>query len=233
MLGKTNIKEWAAEDRPREKLEERGPESLTTAELLAILIGSGNTEESAVDLMRRLMADCDGSLNTLGRMTIKELTDARYKGIGPAKAITIIAACELGKRRMRESAPMRTKVTCSEQFYDLFRPHMMDLSHEECHMLLLNVKYEVMGHELVSKGGLTEANLDVRYVLRQALLHQATAIAIAHNHPSGSCQPSRADDELTSRLREACRVVGIKLLDHLVIADGDRNYYSYHDNSKL
>lgn len=232
MNGNQTIKEWAEEDRPREKLAERGPGALTVAELLAILIGSGNTEESAVDLMRRLMQDCDGSLNTLGRLSIKELT-TKYKGIGEAKAITIIAACELGKRRMREGAPMRDRVTSSEQFYSIFRPYMMDLSHEECHMLMLNVKNEVIGHSLLSRGGQTAANIDSRLVLREALIHHATSIALAHNHPSGSCQPSHSDDDLTRRISDACRVVGIRLMDHLVIADGNDNYYSYFDNSKI
>jgi len=230
---KTSIKEWAEADRPREKLELRGPGALTEAELLAILIGSGNTEESAVDLMRRLMADCDGSLNTLGRMTIQELTDGRYKGVGPAKAITIMAACELGKRRMKEGVPLRHKVSDSADIYEYFRPRLMDLSHEECHVLMMNVKHEIIGHEVASRGGLSEASVDIRLVLRYALLHQATSIALAHNHPSGNCQPSRADDELTKRLRDACRTVGIKLIDHIVIADGDDNYYSYYNHSKL
>lgn len=232
MNGYQSIKEWAAEDRPREKLEERGPAALTVAELLAILIGSGNTDESAVDLMRRLMQDCNGSINALGRLTIKELT-SQYKGIGPAKAITIIAACELGRRRMLEGAPLRDKVTSPEQFYQIFRPYLMGLSHEECHMLMLNVKSEIVGHAVVSRGGQTAANVDSRVVLREALLHQATSIAIAHNHPSGSCMPSSFDDDLTRRICEACRAVGIRFIDHLVIADGDDNYYSYYEHSKL
>lgn len=232
-MDKLSIKEWAEDDRPREKMELRGPQALTEAELLAILIGSGNTEESAVDLMRRLLADCNGSLNTLGRMTISELSGPQYKGLGKAKAITILAACELGKRRMAESAPLRTKVGDSADLYQAFRPYMMDLDHEQCHVILLNVKNEIIGHEMVSKGGLTEASVDVRLVLRKALMCQAHGMAMAHNHPSGNCTPSRADDELTKRLREACRTVGIKLVDHLVIADGDANYYSYYGNGKL
>lgn len=232
-MDKLSIKEWAEDDRPREKMEQRGPQALTEAELLAILIGSGNTEESAVDLMRRLLADCNGSLNTLGRMTISELSGPQYKGLGKAKAITILAACELGKRRMAESAPLRTKVGDSADLYQAFRPYMMDLDHEQCHVILLNVKNEIIGHEMVSKGGLTEASVDVRLVLRKALMCQAHGMAMAHNHPSGNCTPSRADDELTKRLREACRTVGIKLVDHLVIADGDANYYSYYGNGKL
>lgn len=232
-IGKLSINEWAVEDRPREKMEQRGPEALTVAELLAILIGSGSTDESAVDLMRRLVMDCDGSLNTLGRMSIKELTSGKYKGVGKAKAITILAACELGKRRMMEATPVRTKVTTDEDLYNAFRPFLMDLSHEECHILLLNVKQEILGHEIVSMGGLTEASVDVRLVLRHALLYQATAVALAHNHPSGNCHPSLADDDMTRRLREACRTVGIKLVDHLVIADGKDNFYSYYANSKL
>lgn len=227
------IKELAEEDRPRERLEEKGPEALSEAELLAILIGSGNTEESAVDLMRRLMRDCNGSLNTLGRLSIAELTDGRYKGIGKAKAITIMAACELGKRRMREAAPLRSKICDSSELYEYFRPFLMDLDHEECHIVLLNVKNEVLGHQMISKGGLSEASVDVRIVLRHALLHQATSLAIAHNHPSGNCHPSRADDQLTLRLRDACHAVGIKLVDHIVIADGQDNYYSYYSESKI
>lgn len=227
------IKELAEEDRPRERLEEKGPEALSEAELLAILIGSGNTEESAVDLMRRLMKDCDGSLNNLGRLSIAELTDGRYKGIGKAKAITIMAACELGKRRMQEAAPLRSKINACSDVYEHFRPYLMDLSHEECHVLLLNVKNEIIGHEVVSMGGLTEACVDVRLVLRHALLKQATSIALAHNHPSGNCRPSKADDVLTQRLSDACRTIGMKLLDHIIIADGKDNYYSYYNENKI
>ena len=227
------IKDLAEEDRPREKLEARGPGALTVPELLAILIGSGNTEESAVDLMRRLYCDCGNNLGNLGRQTIAELTDGRYRGLGPAKAITIMAACELGKRRMLEDVLLKTKVGDSADLYAAFRPYLMDLSHGECHILLLNVKHEIIGHEMVSKGGLTEASVDVRMVLRAALLHQATSIALAHNHPSGNSMPSRADDDLTRRLADACRTVGLKLMDHIVIADGINNYYSYYGNGKL
>ena len=227
------IKDLAEEDRPREKLESRGPGALTVPELLAILIGSGNTEESAVDLMRRLYCDCGNNLGNLGRQSIAELTDGRYKGLGPAKAITIMAACELGKRRMLEEVLLKTKVADSADLYAAFRPYLMDLAHEECHILLLNVKHEIVGHEMVSKGGLTEASVDIRMVLRVALLHQATSIALAHNHPSGNSTPSRADDELTRRLADACRTVGIKLMDHIVIADGINNYYSYYGNGNL
>ncbi len=233
MLEKGSIKEWAEEDRPREKLEKLGPEALTKAELLAILIGSGNPEESAVDLMQRLLKDCNGSLNTLGRMSIKELTDSRYKGVGPAKAITILAACELGKRRMKEDAEQRMQVRDSSDLYEAFRPSFMDLAHEECRLILLNVKKEVIGNELVSMGGITGASVDIRLVLRHALVYQATSVALAHNHPSGSVLPSKADDELTARLAEGCRAIGVKLIDHLVIADGKDNYYSYFSEGKL
>ena len=233
MLDNLSIKEWAAEDRPREKLEERGPGALTEAELLAILIGSGTTNESAVSLMRRVMADCDGSLNTLGRLSIKELTDGRYKGIGKAKAITIIAACELGKRRMKEDASQRRKMTDATDIYEAFRPGFMDLAHEECHLMMLNVKHEVLGIELVSRGGMTEANVDIRLLLRKALISQATSVAMAHNHPSGNCSPSKADDNLTAHVRDACRAVGIKFIDHIIIADGKDNYYSYYSHGKV
>lgn len=224
-----SIHDWAEEDRPREKLLEKGPEALSEAELLAILIGSGSTKESAVDLMRRVMNDHDNSLKVLGRMTLKELT--AYNGLGPAKAVTIMAACELGKRRMREPADQKQAVDTSDALYEIFRSRMMDLRQEQCHMLMLDIRNRVIGYHVVSTGGLTSAQTDIRLVLRQALLSEAISIVFCHNHPSGNPHPSRHDDALTRQLVQACQVMDIRLMDHIIVGDG--KYYSYYDDGKI
>ncbi|MBQ0048830.1 MAG: DNA repair protein RadC [Bacteroidales bacterium] len=223
------ITEWNESERPREKFMERGASSLTKAELLAILIGSGTSKETSVDLMRRMLRDHGDSLQALGRMSLQELLS--YKGIGEAKAITIMAACELGKRRMSEQAEEKTHVTSSRDLYDYFRPRMMDLNVEQCHMLLLDTKNQVMGYEVVSTGGISSSVVDPRVVLRQALLASAPSLAICHNHPSGNVKPSHEDDNLTHRMSEACQAIGLRFVDHIVLGDGD--YYSYFDNGKI
>lgn len=242
--GRLNIKQWAEEDRPREKLVAKGVEALSNAELLAILIGSGNTEESAVELMRRLLADCGNSLNTLGKMSLDDLTGTisqnddgrmrtvrRYKGLGVAKAVTIMAACELGKRRMQEEVTERKQIRSSEDLYRYYLPLMQDLQHEECHVLLLNQACRILENVLVSKGGLTETAVDIRLILRMALLRQATVVALCHNHPSGNARPSAEDNRLTDRLAKACKMMNIHFLDHVIVTDG--KYYSYRDEGTL
>ncbi len=224
-----SIHDWAEEDRPREKLLEKGPEALSEAELLAILIGSGSTKESAVDLMRRVMNDHDNSLKMLGRMSLQELT--AYNGLGPAKAVTIMAACELGKRRMREPADQKQSVESSKTLYEIFRSRMMDLRQEQCHMLMLDVKNRVIGYHVVATGGLTSSQVDVRIVLRQALISEAVSIVFGHNHPSGNPCPSKQDNELTRQLAAACQVVNLRLMDHIIV--GDSKYYSYYDDRKI
>lgn len=242
--GRLNIKQWAEEDRPREKLVAKGVEALSNAELLAILIGSGNTEESAVELMRRLLADCGNSLNALGKMSLDELTGTvsqseegrvrpvrRYKGLGVAKAVTIMAACELGKRRMQEEVAERKQIRSSEDLYRYYLPLMQDLQHEECHVLLLNQACRILENVQVSKGGLTETAVDIRLILRMALLRQATVIALCHNHPSGNARPSGEDNRLTDRLAKACKMMNIHFLDHVIVTDG--KYYSYRDEGTI
>ena len=224
-----SITDWALEDRPREKLMAKGADALSEAELLAILIGSGNARESAVDLMRRVMKDHDDSLTALGRMSLQELM--AYKGVGEAKAVTIMAACELGKRRMMEQAAQRKHFDSSKDFFEVFRPRMMDLNVEQCHMLTLDVKLCQIGYHVVSTGGIASSQVDVRVVLRHALLDGATAVVFCHNHPSGNTTPSVQDDELTRRLRQACEATGLRLLDHIVLGAGD--YFSYYDKNKL
>lgn len=223
------IKQWALEDRPREKMIAQGAESLSKAELLAILIGSGIPGLSAVALMRQVLRDYDDSLKLLGRATVQDL--CRYRGMGEAKAVTVLAACQLAQRRLEETVGERQTVTCSRDIYEYFLPRMQDLSHEECHVLLLRHNHTIIASVLVGRGGITDAPVDIRIIMQQVLRHNATAIALCHNHPSGSVRPSQADNRLTQQLGQACKVMGINLLDHIVLADGD--YYSYCDEGQL
>ena len=229
MAEKLTIANWAEEDKPREKLERLGASALSNAELLGILIGSGSTDESAVDLMKRILKDCDNNLNQLGKKTIRELT--QYKGMGPAKAITILAACELGKRRQEEHVEERPSAQSSEDIYRYFLNKLRDNPVEECHVLLMNHNLRIIGSVCVSRGGITGTVVDVRLVLREAILANATSIALCHNHPSGSSKPSREDDRLTQRVKEAAKAMDIRFIDHIVLADG--SYYSYNDEGRL
>lgn len=206
----------------------KGASALTDAELLAILIGSGNSDDSAVALMQKVLASCSGSLATLSRRSVQEL--CAFKGIGPAKAITIQAACELGRRRAHESKP-HTIITNSRQVFEYFRPTCCDLPTEEGHVLLLNNAAKIISSIRVSSGGQCATVIDIREVLREALLHRATAIVLVHNHPSGSVRPSTQDDELTRQLATAARTMNINMMDHVII--GDNDYYSYADEGRL
>jgi len=226
-----NIKELPTDERPRERLIEQGPGALSPAELLAILIGSGNTEETAVQLMQHVLSDCGGSLKALGRLSISDLT-RNYKGLGPAKAVTILAACELGRRRMMETGGEKQFVGNSVDVYNIMYPRMSDLAHEESYALYLRADNSVDGQPfLISKGGITGTVVDVRIILREALNRQAPTIVLVHNHPSGSIRPSREDDQLTNRVEQACKIMNFRLLDHVIVADG--NYYSYREQGKL
>ena len=229
MDAKLNINQWAEEDRPREKLMQQGASALSNAELLAILIGSGNTEESAVELMRKVLDRYHHSLNELGKANIEDL--CRFKGIGPAKAVTILAASELGKRRMEEAPKERKQIRCSKDIYELFLPLMCDLPVEECWILLLNQASKVIDRIRISQGGLAATQVDVRCILREALLKRAVSLVLCHNHPSGNIIPSTDDDRLTRAVQQASEVMNIRLLDHLIVTDGD--YYSYSDEGKL
>ena len=224
---KLTINQWAEEDRPREKMMQHGAAALSNAELLAILIGSGNTEDSAVELMRKVLGDYRNS--ELGKTTIDEL--CRYKGIGPAKAITILAASEIGRRRLEEEPLERKQIRCSKDIYDVFYPLMCDLPVEECWVLLLNQSSKIIDRICISRGGLASTQVDVRCILREALLKRAVSMVLCHNHPSGNTSPSRDDDRLTEALRRAAEVMNIRLLDHLVITDG--GYYSYCDEGRI
>lgn len=226
---KLTITDWAEEDRPRERLERLGAEALYNAELLAILIGSGTPQVSAVDLMKNVLASCHNNLNTLGKMTIRDLE--AFKGIGPAKAITILAACELGKRRAREKAEERTDLGSATAIYNLMHPKMQDLDVEEFHILLMNQHFKLIREVRISHGGITETAVDIRVIMREAILNNATVLAACHNHPSGNTHPSRQDDQLTERIRKACDIMRIYFLDHVIVTDG--SYYSYREQGKL
>lgn len=223
------ITQWAEDDRPREKLMAHGAEALSTAELMAILIGSGTTKESAVDLMKRILADCGNSIATMSRMSITEL--CLYNGIGEAKAVTLLAACELGRRREQEGKPARIILADSRAIYEHLRLSIRDLDVEEAFVVLMNQAFKHIRTVRLSHGGLTETAVDVRLVLKEALFANATVLALAHNHPSGNTHPSKGDDNITRMLANACATMRIHFLDHIVLTDGD--YYSYRDNGKL
>ena len=225
-MQKLTINNWAEEDRPREKMASLGAEALSNAELLAILIGSGSTKESAVDLMKRVLADSKNNLNTLGKMSIHEL--CQYNGIGEAKAITILAACELGKRRQMESPEERPDLGTATRLYNYMHPIMQDLDVEEFWVLLLNQHYRLIKKVRISHGGITETAVDIRIIMKEAVLANTTILAVCHNHPSGNLKPSRQDDELTKSIKRACELMHIHFLDHVIITDGQ--YYSYHES---
>lgn len=228
-----SIKEWAEEDRPREKMAARGAGALTKAELLAIIIGSGTTKKSAVELMTEILRDCDGRLANLSKMTLEGLTS--YDGIGPAKALSIMAAAEIGRRRAEESSDDMVRVESGTDVMKYMRPKVQDLTHEESWVLLLNNNARIIRCAHLSSGGLTETSVDVRMLLKEALLSNATSFILIHNHPSGRMTPSRADKDLTQRVQKAGQAVNIRMLDHVIVSDSSdmNNYYSFSENGYL
>ena len=228
-----NIKEQPVDDRPREKLLAKGAATLSEAELLAILIGSGNREETAVQLMQRLLSDCQGSLRKLERKTYHELTGGRYKGVGEAKAITLLAALELARRRSMERQENKVILVSATAVFQFMQPIVGCLQHEECYVLPLCADGSLRDNQavLVGKGGIDSVNVDVRLVLREALLRQSTSVILIHNHPSGSLRPSRYDDQITDQLQKACRIMNLSLRDHVIVTAD--SYYSYAEEGKL
>lgn len=224
-----SIKEWAEEDRPREKLSGQGRRALTDAELIAILIGSGNRDESAVELSKRILYHYDNDLNRLGKASIEELSN--FKGIGEAKAISIIAALELGRRRNDTEIKAPEIVDTSKAAYHAIKRYLVDLNHEEFWILLIGQNCKLIGRELMSKGGLTTTVADPKVIFGVALRHSATNIMLVHNHPSGSLKPSQQDIGLTKKIVAAGNLLDIKVLDHLIVAD--TGYYSFADEGIL
>ncbi|HNQ68279.1 MAG TPA: DNA repair protein RadC, partial [Bacteroidales bacterium] len=213
MEEKKSIKNWSEGDQPREKLLKKGNDALSDAELIAILIGSGSLEKSAVELAREILDSCNNNLNSLGKKTITELI--KHKGIGEAKAISIVAAMELGKRRKLEKAKEQKKITSSQIAFEYFQPLMEDLTHEEFHVMFLNRANIIIDSIKLSTGGTTGTVMDVKLIIKQALDRLAQGIIIAHNHPSGNKQPSKADYDITNKIKEASSIMDISLLDHI------------------
>lgn len=228
-MDKLNINQWAEEDRPREKMERQGAQALTDAELLAILVGSGSPQEDAVSLMKRILADCNNNLNTLGKLTIRDL--CLYNGVGPAKAITILAACELGKRRQMDRPEERPDLGTATKIYNHMHPVLQDCDVEEFWLLLMNQNKRLIKQVRISHGGITETAVDIRIIMREAVLANATIIAVCHNHPSGNLRPSQYDNDLTSQLQRACQLMRIHFMDHVILTDG--SYFSYHETGRL
>jgi len=226
---KLNIKEWAVEDRPREKMLSNGPRSLTDAEIIAILIGSGNTKETAVELSKRILASTDNNLNDLGRKGIDYLKT--FNGIGEAKAVSIVAALELGKRRKEADVFNKNKITGSKDATDFFQPLLGDLNHEEFWVMLLNRGNKIQDTFMVSQGGVSGTVIDVRLILKKAIQQLASSIILCHNHPSGTMQASDADLKITTKIKEAAKVMDIAVLDHIII--GQSNYLSFADEGLL
>ena len=217
MSQRLTIANWSPDDQPREKLRDNGAQTLTDAELLAILVGSGYPGVSAVELMQKILTDCGNNLNTLG--------------VGEAKAITILAACELGKRRQQERPEERPDLGTATRVYNHMHPVMQDLDVEEFWLLLMNQDYRLIKKIRIAHGGISEVTVDIRILIREAVLCNATIMAVCHNHPSGSLRPSGADNALTKSIKQACDLMRIVFIDHVIITDGA--YYSYHEQGIL
>ncbi len=225
MTQKLSIKDWALEDRPREKLIAKGLQSLSDAELIAILIASGNRDESAVELSKRILKSVENNLNTLGKLSLNDLQ--KFKGIGEAKAITIVAALELGRRRKLSDIMEKKVIKTSNDVFELFHPILADLPHEEFWVLFLNQSNKVIDKYRASQGGIASTVIDVRLIMKAALEKLASGIILCHNHPSGSLKPSKEDIAITQKLREAGKIMDIKVLDHVIVTD--ESFYSFGD----
>jgi DNA repair protein RadC len=219
------ITNWSEDDKPREKLMLKGKSSLSDAELIAILIGSGSRNESAVDLSKRILSCVNNNLNALGKLSISQLMN--FKGIGEAKAISIISALELGRRRRAEDAVELTKITSSKMIFEIMQPIIGELPHEEFWIVYLNNSNKVISKSQLSKGGITGTLVDVRLVFKTALEMGATGLILCHNHPSGTLIPSDADKQITRKLKSAGDSLEIKVLDHLIVTE--TNYFSFVD----
>ena len=219
---KLSIKDWAVEDRPREKLIKKGVSVLSDAEIIALLIGSGNRNETAVELSKRILKGVDNNLNEMGKLTLYDLQ--KYKGIGEAKAITIAAALELGKRRKLSGIMNKKRITASRDVFERFQPKLMDLPHEEFWVMYLNRANTIIDEQKISQGGVSGTVTDVKIILKQALEKLASGIVLCHNHPSGNIKPSKADSNITQKLKNASAYLDIQVLDHIIV--GNNHYYS-------
>ncbi len=224
-----SIKNWAEDDRPREKLLLKGRAALSDAELIAILIATGNREDSAVGVAKKILSSAGNNLNDLGKLSVNDLK--KTKGIGEAKAITIIASLELGRRRKSEEAQEKKQIITSKDAYNFFEPLISDNKHEEFWIVMLNRANKIIGHKKISEGGINGTVADPRIIFKQALENYATSIVLCHNHPSGNIIPSNEDIRLTQKIKEAGKLLDILVLDHIII--GDKKYYSFSDEGSL
>ena len=224
-----SIKDWKDDDKPREKMLSKGKEVVSDAELVAILIGSGSRSESAVELSKRILSHVDNNLNNLARLTFEQLV--QFKGIGQAKAVSIITALELGRRRRLEQALKLSKVTSSKEVFEILQPLIGELKHEEFWILYLNNSNKIIHKSQLSKGGITSTVVDTRMIFKKALELSATALIIAHNHPSGTLKPSEVDKNLTQKIKTAGQTLDIKIIDHLIITE--KAYFSFADQNIL
>lgn len=224
-----SIKSWKVDDRPREKLLIKGASALSDAELIAILLGSGNREQTAVGLSKNILSSVENKLSFLAKVSIPKLME--FKGIGEAKAISIVTALELGKRRNLELAMETLVIKSSRSIFEVMQPIIGDLSHEEFWVIYLNNSNKIVSKAQMSKGGITGTLVDVRLLFKQALELSATAVILVHNHPSGMLTPSQADKRLTIKIKNAGTVLDIKVLDHLIITE--KAYFSFADSSEL
>jgi DNA repair protein RadC len=223
------ILSWAEEDRPREKLLMKGKSALSDAELIGILIGSGTVSMSAVDLAKVILNDVNNNLNDLAKLSVKDLQ--KFKGIGEAKAISIMSALELGRRRKESEMPKKLRITSSKDVYDIMAANLLDLPHEEFWVLLLNRANAVIKKVQISAGGVAGTVADPKIIFKTALENLSSSIILVHNHPSGNLMPSQADKELTKKMKEAGKLLDIPVLDHLIFAD--RTFYSFADEGIL
>lgn len=228
-LEKISIKEWAEDDRPREKMLQKGKAALSDAELIALLIGSGNREDSAVTLSQKILKQYNNSLNELGKLGVKDLM--KFPGIGEAKSISILAAIELGRRRRSEEGVTREKIVSSADVFEIFQPKLGDLPFEEFWVLLLNRANKIIGQEMISRGGVSGTIADTKIIFKTALEHLASSIILVHNHPSGNLQPSSQDIQLTNKMKEAGIMMDVSVLDHLIVTD--TGYFSFADEGQM
>jgi DNA repair protein RadC len=229
-IPKLSVKDWSPDDQPREKLLSKGVNALSNAELLAIILRSGTKEEGVVELSQRIFQSVGNDLNKLGKISPKQLM-TNFKGIGKAKAISIIAALELGKRRKAEEAGDRKKIICSLDIYNYFYPFLCDLPHEEFWALFLNKSNRIVGRFKISQGGISETVVDGKLIYKEAIAHLSTFTVLCHNHPSGNHLPSPQDNSVTFRIKKGIEFLDMQLLDHVIIGEG--RYYSYADEGKL
>ena len=228
-IEKLSIKNWSEDDQPREKLMAKGRGVLSDAELIAILIGSGNREESAIELCKRILNQTGNNLNELAKLSVSDLM--KFKGIGEAKAISIVAALEIGRRRKSEEFQKKIQIKSSKTAYEYIRPTLEDLPHEEFWVILLNRANKVIGKQLIGRGGISETTADIQLIFKKVIESLASAIILSHNHPSGNLKPSQSDINLTKKILEAAKLFDIKVLDHIIVGDG--NYCSFGDEGLI